>query len=234
MQRLHRAVRVRRQLRRGPARGARAGGGGSRSAILLVAYDTDYPAPMHAKRPMPDAFGMALVLTPRRGDRLARAYRGDASQGARGSMSEPQLEALRSSIPAARCAPAAAAARARRVAAARCSSIWTARASSVDSRAMRLNRGWIEAHIPHSGRMCLLDEVLEWDARAHPLRERRPSRRRSSAARARPSGHRLRHRNRRADHGRARRAHAADASSRPRAGLLAGLRERAHVRGTAR
>jgi len=49
---------------------------------------------------------------------------------------------------------------------------------------MRLDRRWIEAHIPHSGRMCLLDEVIEWDAghircrsgthRAvdHPLRSR--------------------------------------------------------------
>jgi predicted hotdog family 3-hydroxylacyl-ACP dehydratase len=47
---------------------------------------------------------------------------------------------------------------------------------------VRLNRGWIEAHIPHSGRMCLLDEVLDWQqdkirslstghrADAHPLR----------------------------------------------------------------
>jgi predicted hotdog family 3-hydroxylacyl-ACP dehydratase len=29
---------------------------------------------------------------------------------------------------------------------------------------MRLNRAWIESNIPHQGRMCLLDEVLEWDA----------------------------------------------------------------------
>lgn len=29
---------------------------------------------------------------------------------------------------------------------------------------MHLNRTWIEEHIPHSGRMCLLDEVIEWDA----------------------------------------------------------------------
>ncbi len=28
---------------------------------------------------------------------------------------------------------------------------------------MQLNRAWIEAHIPHSGRMCLLDEVISWD-----------------------------------------------------------------------
>jgi len=27
-----------------------------------------------------------------------------------------------------------------------------------------LGRAWIEAHIPHQGRMCLLDEVLTWDS----------------------------------------------------------------------
>ncbi len=26
-----------------------------------------------------------------------------------------------------------------------------------------LDRRWIESHIPHQGRMCLLDEVLAWD-----------------------------------------------------------------------
>ena len=30
---------------------------------------------------------------------------------------------------------------------------------------MRLDRVWIERSIPHDGRMCLLDEVIEWDAR---------------------------------------------------------------------
>jgi predicted hotdog family 3-hydroxylacyl-ACP dehydratase len=47
---------------------------------------------------------------------------------------------------------------------------------------MPLRRGWIEAHIPHQGRMCLIDEVLEWNterircasgghrAADHPLR----------------------------------------------------------------
>ena len=30
---------------------------------------------------------------------------------------------------------------------------------------MALDRSWIEQHIPHKGRMCLLDEVLHWDAR---------------------------------------------------------------------
>jgi predicted hotdog family 3-hydroxylacyl-ACP dehydratase len=27
-----------------------------------------------------------------------------------------------------------------------------------------LDHDWIEQHIPHKGRMCLLDEVLSWDA----------------------------------------------------------------------
>jgi predicted hotdog family 3-hydroxylacyl-ACP dehydratase len=29
---------------------------------------------------------------------------------------------------------------------------------------MRLDRHWIEQNIPHQGRMCLLDEVIDWDA----------------------------------------------------------------------
>lgn len=29
---------------------------------------------------------------------------------------------------------------------------------------MPLDRRWIESHIPHQGTMCLLDEVLDWDA----------------------------------------------------------------------
>jgi predicted hotdog family 3-hydroxylacyl-ACP dehydratase len=28
---------------------------------------------------------------------------------------------------------------------------------------MRLDRTWIERNIPHHGRMCLLDEIVEWD-----------------------------------------------------------------------
>ena len=29
---------------------------------------------------------------------------------------------------------------------------------------MSLDRDWISAHIPHQGKMCLLDEVLSWNA----------------------------------------------------------------------
>ncbi len=28
-----------------------------------------------------------------------------------------------------------------------------------------MNRSWIETRIPHKGRMCLLDEVIDWDGR---------------------------------------------------------------------
>jgi len=40
----------------------------------------------------------------------------------------------------------------------------------------RLDRSWIERHIPHHGSMCLLDEVLSWDevritCRAHSHRQ---------------------------------------------------------------
>ena len=29
---------------------------------------------------------------------------------------------------------------------------------------MALDRHWIAAHIPHAGKMCLLDEILSWDS----------------------------------------------------------------------
>ncbi len=76
-----------------------------RRAVLLVAYDTEYPPPLHAKRPIPDAFGIAMVLSPNLTQhslaRLDVALCDDAFD----TMREPQLEALRASIPAARGLP---------------------------------------------------------------------------------------------------------------------------------
>ena len=72
--------------------------------ILLVSYDADYPPPMSAKRPVPDAFGTALVLEPRRGRgalaRLEAAFCGEPPE----RLAEP-LETLRRSNPAARSLP---------------------------------------------------------------------------------------------------------------------------------
>jgi Beta-ketoacyl synthase, N-terminal domain len=74
-------------------------------SLLLVAYDTEYPEPIHAKRPLPDAFGAAFVLTPERSpDSLARieVTLGDDPPD---TMSNAVLESLRLAIPAARSLP---------------------------------------------------------------------------------------------------------------------------------
>ncbi len=73
--------------------------------ILLVAYDSEYPQPLHAKRPIPDAFGVALLLTPQR--RPCSIARVDAalSEQSTDRFSDPALEALRSEYPAARSLP---------------------------------------------------------------------------------------------------------------------------------
>lgn len=79
------------------------------TAVLLVAYDTDYPEPLRSVRPLPDTFGMALVLAPQRSERsLARWTLAPATclTGASATaMADSALEQLRASIPAARCLP---------------------------------------------------------------------------------------------------------------------------------
>jgi hypothetical protein len=73
--------------------------------VLLVAYDSEYPQPLRAKRPIPDAFGVALVLTPQRcASSLARM---DAalSDLECDRFADPDLEALRCAFPAARSLP---------------------------------------------------------------------------------------------------------------------------------
>ncbi len=73
--------------------------------VLLVAYDSEYPQPLHAKRPIPDAFGVALLLTPqRRASSLARVH-AELSDSAMDRFSDPALEALRREYPAARSLP---------------------------------------------------------------------------------------------------------------------------------
>lgn len=74
-------------------------------SALLIAYDTEYPDPMRSKRPIPDAFGAALVLTPgREAGSLAR-IEATLGFGPCDALPDAQLESLRASIPAARCLP---------------------------------------------------------------------------------------------------------------------------------
>lgn len=73
----------------------------SRNApVLLVAADVPYPAPLAAKRPISDTFGVALLLAP--GTQLRLALVDEAASTACG---HPGLDALRLGIPAARALP---------------------------------------------------------------------------------------------------------------------------------
>jgi hypothetical protein len=74
-------------------------------SVLLVVVDSSYPEPLHAARPIPDEFGVALLLSPRPGaqtlGRIALGFADDAAS----RMADAQLEALRAAIPAARSLP---------------------------------------------------------------------------------------------------------------------------------
>jgi hypothetical protein len=73
--------------------------------VLLVAYDTEYPQPLHAKRPIPDAFGVAMVLTPQRcAPSLARLDT-ELTDVDFDRITDPALEAMRTAFPAARSLP---------------------------------------------------------------------------------------------------------------------------------
>ena len=74
------------------------------NAVLLIAYDADYPPPLRAVRRIPDAFGIALVLVANDADNLARLQL-ELTAAAPGTMNDRALEALRVSIPAARSLP---------------------------------------------------------------------------------------------------------------------------------
>ncbi len=73
--------------------------------VLLVAYDTDYPEPLRAKRPIPDAFGAAFVLTPHRERGSLARIEASLTEQPGDALIDPRLETLRASIPAARCLP---------------------------------------------------------------------------------------------------------------------------------
>jgi hypothetical protein len=84
-----------------------------KTRVLLVAYDAPYPQPLFAKRSIPEAFGVAFVLAPSHGGASspvgATAAIGhltlQLTDAPADRMSNPDLEALRASIPAARALP---------------------------------------------------------------------------------------------------------------------------------
>lgn len=75
----------------------------SGAPILLVASDTPYPEPLHAERPLPDNFGIALVLSATRTERSLASLSIELVPGASAptACEDASLEALRNAIPAA-------------------------------------------------------------------------------------------------------------------------------------
>ncbi|MGC3985582.1 MAG: beta-ketoacyl synthase chain length factor [Pseudorhodoferax sp.] len=75
--------------------------------LLLVAYDLPYPEPLHSKRPIPENFGVALLLAPVRGARSLGQLRVQpvAKDRDASACADASLEALRCAIPAAAALP---------------------------------------------------------------------------------------------------------------------------------
>jgi len=77
-----------------------------RTQVLLTAYDTGYPSPLGVARPIPDAFGVAMILAPTASTHSAMAQiRATLCNEPAETLSDPQLESLRTAIPAARSLP---------------------------------------------------------------------------------------------------------------------------------
>ncbi len=86
-----------------------------RISVLLVAYDVGYPEPLHSVRPIPDAFGVAMVLSPTHdtapsadpatSDGQCPQITAHLTDEAADTCSSPPFEALRRAIPAARSLP---------------------------------------------------------------------------------------------------------------------------------
>jgi len=75
------------------------------TGTLLVTYESPYPEPLHAKRPHPSAFGLALALLPQQGPHSLARLQVELVEAAAESMKNPDLEALRRQIPSARGLP---------------------------------------------------------------------------------------------------------------------------------
>ena len=76
-----------------------------RQTTLLIAYDSEYPEPLFAKRPVPDVAGVSLLLTPERSERSLASITVTPTSAAAEPLADAALEALRTAIPALRALP---------------------------------------------------------------------------------------------------------------------------------
>lgn len=72
---------------------------------LLVTYEAPHPEPLHAKRPLPAAFGLALALMPQQGPNSLARLQVDLVEAPLDRLANPDLEALSRQIPSARGLP---------------------------------------------------------------------------------------------------------------------------------
>ena len=73
--------------------------------VLLIAYDTPYPEPLRAMRPIAHSIGVALVISPQPTSATVASLQISLGKGQSSAMRDPELEALRTNVPAARCLP---------------------------------------------------------------------------------------------------------------------------------
>jgi hypothetical protein len=76
-----------------------------RKPVLLIAYDSEYPEPLHAKRDTPDCGGVALLLCAERSAHALAGIQVSPSADAAEPLTDGGLEALRTAIPAMRALP---------------------------------------------------------------------------------------------------------------------------------
>ncbi len=76
-----------------------------RQPVLLIAYDSEYPEPLHAKRDTPDCGGVALLLGAERSTRALAAITVNPTADPAEPLAEAGLEWLRTRIPALRALP---------------------------------------------------------------------------------------------------------------------------------
>ena len=72
---------------------------------VLLACDTAYPEPLYSARPIPDAFGIALVLAPQRSAQALAQISVSLTDASADQLDDAALESLRIAIPAARGLP---------------------------------------------------------------------------------------------------------------------------------
>lgn len=73
--------------------------------VLLVAYDTPYPAPLRSIRPINHSFGVALIISPQSSATTLNSVRVKLGKSLLSTMKNSELESLRQNVPAARCLP---------------------------------------------------------------------------------------------------------------------------------